>query len=252
MSLELFIGLALGAFLCEYIALSLGMGYGIILVPALLFLGFKPLQAVPVVLMSEFISGIIGAFFHHKFKNVDFRFGTRDFKIVTTMIVCSIIGAAIAVLVAINIPQLILKLFIGIIILSMGIIILVTRKMSIPFSWTKITVLTLVAAFNKGMSGGGYGPLVTGAQILSGVPSKNAVGITSLAKAIACMIGVLMYLLTKSQVDFFLASPLILGAVISVPFATLSVKKIPQETMKFFIGILTTFLGVLILIKIFS
>ena len=103
MNPHFFIGLGLAAFLCEYISLSLGMGYGIILVPILLFLGFKPLQIIPIVLISELLSGLIAALFHHKFENVDFRFGTRDSKIVTVMAACSIIGAVIAVPIAVNI-----------------------------------------------------------------------------------------------------------------------------------------------------
>lgn len=251
MSAQLFIGLAALAFLCEYIGLSLGMGYGIILVPILLISGFKPLQIVPIVLATEFLSGTIAALLHHQYENVNFRFGTQDFKIVTIMSICSIIGAIIAVSIAVNIPQAVMELIIGVIILSVGIIVLLMRKTSIRFSWSKLIVLGLTAAFNKGISGGGYGPLVTGGQILSGVPGKNAVGITSLSKAIACATGMLMYLFAKEWIDFTLAPPLVMGALFSVPFATLSVKKITQEKIKLFIGIFTALLGALTLTKIF-
>jgi uncharacterized membrane protein YfcA len=251
LSLEIFIGLVLLAFFCGYIAITLGMGYGMMLVPILLLLGFRPLQVVPVILISEFISGTIAALFHHKFENVNFTPGTSDFKIAVIISICNIIGTVIAVFVAVNISQLIMELIIGIIILSMGIIVLIMRDKSIRFSWSKITTLGIVAAFNKGISGGGYGPLITGGQILSGVPARNAVAVTSLAKSVTCLTGFLMYLYATSEVNFLLVPPLVIGALFSVPFATFTVKRISQEKIKFFIATLTILLGAVTIIRIF-
>lgn len=237
--------------MCEYIALVTGMGYGMMLVPVLLMAGFRPLQIVPVILISESISGIAGALFHYKFKNVDFNFGTRDFKIVTVLIICSIIGAIIAALTAVSISEDVIRLLIGIIIVAMGIAVLLMRHVLVSFSWIRITMLGLVAAFNKGISGGGYGPLVTGGQVLSGIPSKNAVGVTALAKAVACIAGVLTYLFATERLDLFLAPPLIIGAILSAPVAALSVKRIREEKIKLFIAIATISLGILTVVKTF-
>jgi len=250
-SVEAFIALALLAFLSEYVSISLGMGYGIILTPILLMVGFKPLQIVPVVLISEFLSGTIAALFHHRFENADFHIGTRDFKIAALLGGCSIIGAVVAVVVAVNISQKMLESVIGCIILFIGIVILLMRRASLKFSWVKIAILGLIAAFNKGISGGGYGPLVTGGQIVSGVPGKNAIGITSLTKAIACIVGFLVYLFIENNTDLSLMSPIVIGAILSAPLATLTVKLLNQENIKLFIGILTTLLGALTLIRIF-
>jgi len=59
--------------------------------------------------------------------------------------------------------------------------ILVTRGSGLSFAWRRITALGLVAAFNKGMSGGVYRPVVMGGQMLSGADSKSAIGITCAA-----------------------------------------------------------------------
>lgn len=40
---------------------------------------------------------------------------------------------------------------------------------------------------------GGYGVVVTGGQILSGVNGNNAVGITSLAEELTCIVGVIVF-----------------------------------------------------------
>jgi uncharacterized membrane protein YfcA len=249
-SLELAVIIIVLAFICEYIDSSLGMGYGTTLTPLLLIFGFKPLQIVPSLLLSEFITGLLAGFFHHKHKNVNFKKGTSDTKIAAVMSACSVIGALIAVFVAIRLPPFYIRLYIGLIVLAMGIIILFTLKRTFAFTWRKIFFLGSFAAFNKGISGGGYGPIVTGGQILSGVASKSAVGITSLAEGLTCLVGVLAYFaVTNHTIDWQLAPYLVIGAVISVPLATLTVRKMKSESMKLGVGIATLALGLFTLAK---
>ena len=249
--IELSILIIVLAFICEYIDSSLGMGYGTTLTPLLLIMGYNPLQIVPAVLLSELITGLSAGFMHHKAKNVNLKVGTKDFKIAMVMAACSVFGSLVAVFVALNVPVLYVKLYIGILVLSMGIIILATLSRTFKFSWKKITSLGLLAAFNKGISGGGYGPLVTGGQILSGVNSKNAIGITSLAEGLTCLVGVATYLVfTNHTIEWNLAPSLVIGAIISVPLAALTVKKFGAGRLKLIVGIATLILGSLTLGKI--
>jgi uncharacterized membrane protein YfcA len=132
----------------------------------------------------------------------------------------------------------------------MGVVILVCLNKIFKFSWKKITFLGLIASFNKGMSGGGYGPVVTGGQILSGVEGKSAVGITSLAEGLTCVVGVITYILVlKNPFDWKLAPLVIIGAVLSVPLSAKSVKIMNESRLKFAIAILTIVLGVFTIIK---
>jgi len=236
------------AFVCEYIDSTLGMGYGTTLTPLLLLMGYQPLQIVPAVLLSELITGLSAGFFHHKAKNVNLRAGTMAFKIAMVMAGCSVFGTLIAVVVALKIPSFVLKLYIGILVLSMGILILVTLNKTFRFTWKKITSLGLLAAFNKGISGGGYGPLVTSGQILSGVNSKNAIGITSLAEGLTCLVGVIMYLtFTNHTIEWVLAPSLVVGALASVPLSALTVKRLKTHWLKLAVGIGTLILGLVTL-----
>jgi hypothetical protein len=132
----------------------------------------------------------------------------------------------------------------------MGIIILIFINKQFKFSWKKITILGVVASFNKGMSGGGYGPLVTSGQVLSGVEGRSAVGITSLAEGLTCLVGVIAYLLIKKgSLDWHLAPWVIIGAVLSVPFSAKSVKIIGTKKLKLAIAILTIALGTLTIVN---
>jgi uncharacterized membrane protein YfcA len=110
--------------------------------------------------------------------------------------------------------------------------------------------LGTVAAFNKGMSGGGYGPLVTAGQILSGVKSRNAIGITSLAEGCTCFFGVLAYFLLAHEPPYLEMAPyIIIGALSSVPISAFSVKHINESLLKLSIAFATIVLGALVIIK---
>ncbi|NIO48718.1 MAG: TSUP family transporter [Candidatus Aminicenantes bacterium] len=250
--MELLVFIIIFAFLCEYVDSSLGMGYGTTLTPLLLIMGYNPLQIVPAILLSELISGLTAAFFHHKFKNVNFNFRAVDFKIALVMAGCSILGTLVAVFVALNLPSFYVKLYIGILVLGMGVLILMTLKRKFRFTWKKITSLGLLASFNKGISGGGYGPLVTSGQILAGVNSKNAIGITSLAEGLTCFVGVITYLIfTNHAIGWGLAPSLVVGAILSVPIAAYTVKKFRGGHLKLIVGIATLILGLVTLGRLF-
>ncbi len=245
------LGILLIAFGCELVDSTLGMGYGTTLTPVLLLFGFTPLQVVPAVLLSELVTGISAAFAHHRARNVDLRPGTRAFKVAMVLAACSVVGTVIAVLIATNIPRIVLKTWIGLLVLAVGILILVqlVRRALVRFSWAKVLAVGTLASFNKGMSGGGYGPLVCGGQLLSGIESKNAIAITSLAEGLTCVVGVTAYLLTKEIFPWRLALPLAVGALCSVPLSAFAVKKIKAKPLTIAIGVLTTFLGIFTLLK---
>ncbi len=238
------------AFLCEYVDSTLGMGYGTTLTPILLILGFEPLQVVPCILLSELITGVTAGFLHHEFGNVDFSRRSFHSKVALCLATCSIVGSLVAAAVAIRLPSWALKTYIGLLVLCMGCVILSTLNKEYLFSWKKIFILGSVAAFNKGISGGGYGPVVTGGQLLSGIKGKNAVGITSLAEGLTCFVGLAAYEILGSGINWPLAGPLALGGICSIPLSAWSVTRIQTRTMKISIGGATLILGAFTLVKL--
>ena len=273
MELNVFL-LAPLAFVCEYIDSTLGMGYGTTLTPILLLLGYSPLQVVPVILLSELCSGLLAAFFHHREGNVDLKPKTMNIsviaeklrsvgyiegfnrgvplhlKVALLLAVCSTAGTIVAVFVAVSIPRYWLKLYIGCMIFSMGVIITVCANKEFQFSWKRITSVGLIASFNKGISGGGYGPVVTGGQILSGVEGRSAVGITSLAEGLTCAVGIIAYsLVLMDPLDLRLGSVITVGALLSVPFSAKSVRRASVRRLKLAIGIFTIILGAVTVLR---
>jgi len=240
------------AFLFEGLDSSIGMGYGTLLSPILIIAGFDPLQVVPAVLLSQALGGFTASMYHHKYNNVDFSSGSRDLKIVFTICSLGVAATIFGVFVSVNIlPKIWLKTYIGVMVFMMGL--LVVKEAYFEFSWKKIMGIGLISAFNKGLSGGGFGPIVTGGQILSGNGHKESIGATTLAEAPICIAGFLFYMMFRVQSGLEICWPLfgslLVGAIIAAPFGPRITRVIPRECMGKVIGLLMASLGLLTLLK---
>ncbi|MCU0933921.1 MAG: sulfite exporter TauE/SafE family protein [Thiobacillaceae bacterium] len=250
LSMPVMMAIFMAALACEYLDSSLGMGYGTTLTPLLLLAGFEPLQIVPAILISELMTGLAAGLLHQRDGNVDFLNDARARRTTLLLGSLSAIGAILAVWLAVSVSKFWLGLFITGIILAMGVIILLTRQRQIPYRPGGIVAVGAVAAFNKGLSGGGYGPLVTSGQVVSGLPAKHAVAVTSVAESFTCLIGVLAYLALGKSIAWELALPLALGALLSVPMATLTVRRATEATLRGVVGWVTLILGMVALLKL--
>ncbi len=239
------------SFVSGYVDSSLGMGYGLTLTPILIILGHHPLEVVPAVLASQLAHGVVAAVAHHKVGNVDFRPGGRAFRITAALAASSVIGTVGAVLIALSLSERVLAAWIGIVVFAIGVVTLASFGRHIRFSWPKILTLGVFAGFNKGMTGGGYGPVITGGQLLFGVEAPNAIAITTLAETFACVAGSLMFLAGGGDVGWSLTPFLTVGAVAAVPFSALTVRVLKPLQLKISVGVLTAALGILLLLRLF-
>ena len=135
--------------------------------------------------------------------------------------------------------------------ISMGLLVYIFRNKCIQFSWPRINLLGFIASFNKGISGAGYGPIITSGQILSGMDSKSSVSISSFTESISCLVALIIYILKLESLHFILILPLLGGSLASIPFAVRIVKKSKEKNLVVMIGLTTITLGVATLIKIF-
>jgi len=237
-------------FIMEVVDAAIGMGYGTILTPVLLMVGFDPLQVVPAVLISQLIGGFLVSFFHHKFKNVNFAIGGEHLRAAIVLGVLSAAGAVASVLVATSLSNFYLSLYIGLLATILGLVVLATRNKKYVFSWPKMIVMGLLAAFNKGLSGGGYGPIITAGQIMSGVDEKSAVSITSLSEAFVSLTAVFTYILIRGSIDWVLTFCLVISVSFSAPVAAFIVKRTESGKLKVLIGVATFLLGLATILKV--
>jgi len=271
-TVALFLWLFLLAFVCEFIDASMGMGYGTILSPILIIMGFEPIVAVPAILLSQAFGGLTASIFHQQFENVNFNRRSNDLKVVFIIVGFGIIATIIAVFIAVSIPKAAIKTYIGILVIVMGVLLLINKTFS--FSWGKMVVVGIVSSFNKAISGGGFGPVVTGGQLVAGQKETNAVGITTLAEAPICIIAFLTYLIVRvtqgidgsileipvskffalffssDLIQWELLLALLLGSVIVAPFAAFTTR-LTKDKLRYIVGTIIIVLGVWTLYKTF-
>ena len=238
--------LSLGA---EFINATLGMGYGTTLVPILLLLGYPPDVIVPAILLSGFITGLMSGGFHHAFGNVSLRKGSRDWGVILILSSMGAVGVVSAVFAAVCLPEIVQRTYIGSMVLVMGILVYVFRNHRLRFSWPRIILVSGIASFNKGISGGGFGPLVVSGQILSGHGVRNAVGVACLSEGLVCAVGFPLYLLMNGGVGWLSAHwqfyvPILAGAAVAAPIASWTTKVAVQRfDMRTVIAVVTCALG---------
>ena len=189
---------------------------------------------------------------HQRDGNVNFLRDARARRTALLLVGLSTVGAIAAAVLAVKVSKGTLTLFIATIIIAMGVVILVTLKRPFRYRPAGIVAIGAVAAFNKGLSGGGYGPLVTSGQVVSGLPSKHAIAITSVAESFTCVVGLAAYLALGRQINWGLTIPLVTGALLSVPIATLTVRRLPETGLRLIVGLVTLALGALSLTAVFK
>lgn len=277
------------AFFCEYIDSALGGGYGTILVPVLLFFNIEGAILIPTVLFTQMVAGFLSAFLHHCVGNANFRFQIKskqkielereehnntqnpdipqknsikktfstyfdlsaDFKISAMLSVMGIIGGVCAAFLAINVNPLFVRIYIGVLVTLVGVFVFL--KLKWKFAWWKISFIGLIAAFNKGLSGGGYGPLISSGQMIVDRNPRQAVASTALSEAVVCISSLLIYftingLILNNSLGFLVLA-LLVGSLASVPLAVLTIKYINAKKLQPIIGIGTILLGIFTLIR---
>ena len=249
--ITLIIGIAVivVAFLMEYVDSSIGMGYGTVLSPLMLLFGFEPLLVVPSILISQAAGGFSASLFHHKFSNVNFKWRSRDSNIVCIVTISGILATIFAAFVAISIPKVYLSTYIGILVLVIGGILI--SNAAFKFKWKRIIGIGIISSFNKGMSGGGFGPIVTGGQIVSGQHHKNAIGCTTMAEAPICLAGFIVFLIFNGISNWWFVAAMLIGAIAAAPLGAFTTSKIESNRFKRFLGLVMLLLGIWTLWKVF-
>ncbi len=105
-----------------------------------------------------------------------------------------------------------------------------------------------------GNSGGGYGPVVAGGQVIIGVGAKNSIGITDLAEGPICTAGFITWSLLRgiSMAELELILPLCIGAFLAPWLGCWITYKIPVDKLKKFMGIIIVILGFLTIAKMLN
>jgi len=229
------------AFVMEIIDSSLGMMYGTLLAPILVGYGLEPLAVVPGILISQAIGGVAGTISHHKFGNANFFGLTRDVKVVLAMVLPGLLVIMLGVFGAVNLPKFWVKIYLGILVIVMSILCLFPLKYS--FAWWKHYLVGMLAAFNKALSGGGFGPVTSTGGIIGGLSAKASIATTTFAEVWVCLAAFIAYLFF-TRVDFPFAFCLSLGSLLGGFVGPYISSRINHKKLRICIGVLGILSGI--------
>lgn len=231
------------AMLFEFMDATAGMGFGTAITPLLLVMGFDPKQIVPVVMIQQGVAGLIGTFLHKEYGNVEWKLKPMSETIRLWFYIA--IPGILAVLISVSAVYAIFKLakvwinlYVCALLLGMGAISLYQGvshrerkyrpKMMIGFA--------ALAGFNKGVGGGGYGPVVTIGGLLSGVPAKSMMAVTALSEGTVSTFSILVWLamLTGGVViDYLLLPSMMIATILSAVVAPWATRVFPERVWQY-------------------
>lgn len=230
-TIELLLIVVIFAFVCEWIDSSLGMGYGTILSPLLIILGLPILTVIPAVLISQASGGILAGYYHHRFEHTYLKRNTggmsEDLK---TILWISILGVSATVCASFVSTSYLsaktLGIYTGILVLVMGIFNLI--GFTFQYSPQRMILLGLVSSFLKGMSGTGFGALLTGGQISLDRKPSHAVGVTTFTKIPICIAGFFGYWAFHGIERWDVIGALIFGALLASRLGARTTKQLDE------------------------
>lgn len=240
-----------------------GMGFGTALTPLLLVMGYDPLAVVPVLLISQSAAGLVSAAVHHELRNVRFSFQSGSNQAIKLMLliagvgIVAIVGSVVLVYLAIDLPSSVIKAYVGILVLLMGLVAVVRRfrvQHAASYKPRRLTGFAALAGFNKGIGGGGYGPVVMLGAIYAGIYEKSAAAITSLAEALVSLAGIAAFIAIAAvgvKIDYTLLPSILAGSLLGAGLSPYLVRVLPNRIFSYIIPLYAAGIAIVILVQLF-
>jgi uncharacterized membrane protein YfcA len=221
----------------EFMDASAGMGFGTALTPLLLVIGFSPKQIVPAVMIQQGVAGLVGAFLHREFENVVWKFKpmseTVKLWIIIAVTGCLAVAFSITAVYAwLKIGQIWIKLYVAMLLLVMGVVSIMQARKDRPYRPWKMLGFAALAGFNKGVGGGGYGPVVTIGGLMSGVPVKSMLAVTAISEGTVSTFSILVWLALLTSgvaIDYLLLPSLMIATMFSAVAAPYATRVFPEK-----------------------
>ena len=224
----------------EFLDSAAGMGYGTAFTPMLLLMGYEPLQIIPVIMIQQACAGLISAYMHKEYGNVEWRFfplseTSKLFLIISGIGILAVSFSITSVYGLLRLGQVWIKFYVVILLLAMGLIAFFCCQKASAYRPHRMYFFGALAGFNKGIGGGGYGPVVTIGGMLSGVPAKTMVAITAFSEGLVCIVSILVWIFWLNNgvvIDFLLLPSMLLGSILSVIAAPYATRVLPERVWR--------------------
>jgi uncharacterized membrane protein YfcA len=244
-----FFVLVIVGFVAQLIDGSLGMAYGVSSNSFLLGVGIPPAAASASVHTAEVFTTAFSGFSHWRLGNVDKR-------IVLKLLVPGVIGGALGAYILTNIDANVIKPYVAVYLLLMGIRIIykaftLAKENDSEPKASLLIPLGLVGGTFDAIGGGGWGPIVTSTLMSTGHTPRKTIGSVNFTEFFVTLTEAITFILTIGLTHWKVIIGLLVGGVIASPFGALLTKKIPAKIIMIIVGLLIIFLQVRLLIQTF-
>ena len=212
---------------------ALGMAYGISSTSILLGMGISPALASASVHVSEvFTTGISGL--------SHLRLGNVNRRLFRSLVLPGVVGAVAGAYVLTNLNEQIIKPFVAVYLLIMGIVVL--RKAFRPQpenpsrAWRHIPRLALFGGFLDAVGGGGWGPIVASTLLTKGHLPRFTIGSVNLAEFFVAVAGAGTFVALIGAGNWQIIAGLVIGGSLAAPFAARLARKFSTQTLLVLVG----------------
>lgn len=227
-------------FAAQMIDGALGMAYGVSSTTFLLSLGVPPAVASASVHTAEiFTSGVSGL--------SHLRLGNVDKELFRRLVIPGVLGGVLGAYILTTVPGDVVKPFIALYLLVMGIMILrkaLMKKTLEGKAKVRLFPLGAFGGFLDAIGGGGWGPIVTSTLVVNGNHPRFAIGSVNIAEFFVTFSEAAAFFTIIGLVHWQVIVGLTIGGILAAPLAALVCRKLPARTLMIIIGVLIIALSV--------
>ena len=227
---------------------ALGMAYGITSSSFLLAVGASPAMASGATHLAEvFTSGVSGVS-HLKMGNV-------NKKLFFSLLIPGIVGGLIGTYIMGNVDGKVLKPYISLYLLIMGLYVLSKAfrhiQARLEINAAKIAPLALFGGLMDTTGGGGWGPIVTTSLVGSGHDPRTTIGSVNFAEFFLTVTVATALFSILDQSVWIIVAGLVIGGLFAAPFAAYITKHLKTKKLLILVGSLISLISAFNLYKSF-
>lgn len=225
---------------------ALGMAFGVTATTVMLSFGTPPAQASAMVHIAEIFTTAASGASHWWHRNVDWAIARR-------IAIPGVIGGIIGATVLANVDGKVIAPFVTIYLSLMGILILARALRAFATVEPSKSGMPAVGFFGgllDAIGGGGWGPIVTSTLVGTGHVPRYVIGSVNLTEFFVTVATSVTLILSLGLADLTPVIPLIIGGLVSAPFAGYLVKVISTRLLMLLVGGLILLLSLRSLLRL--
>ena len=224
---------------------ALGMAFGVTATTVMLSFGTSPAQASAMVHIAEIFTTAASGASHWWHRNV-------DWTMVKRIAIPGVIGGILGATVLANVEGKHIAPFVTIYLAIIGILILIRAWRPLrphPATERAMPAVGFTGGLLDAIGGGGWGPVVTSTLVGAGQTPRYVIGSVNLTEFLVTLATSTTFIITLGVADLAPVIPLVLGGLVTAPFAGYLVKIVPARALMVAVGILILLLSLRSLLR---